>query len=43
MKWPIARPFASSKQSETRMQVNRYGAAAATKDLPLVVAGGGSR
>lgn len=43
MRWPIARPFASSTQVDTRMRVNRYGVDAATKDLPLVVAGGGSR
>lgn len=43
MTWPTARPFASSTLVETRMQVNRYGVAAATKDLPLVVAMGGIR
>lgn len=43
MRWPLARPFASTTRLGNRMQTNRCRAAAATKDLPLVVAVGGRR
>lgn len=43
MKWPFARPFVSTPRLGNRMQVNRYRVAAATKDLPLLVAVGGRR
>lgn len=43
MRWPIARPLVSNPLVGIRMQVNRYGVATATKDLPLVVTLGGSR
>lgn len=43
MRWPLARPFASTPRLGNRMQTNRSPVVAATKDLPLVVAVGGRR